>query len=161
MLAKTVQSLEICGKQKMSAMGQGCSVTISSTPTVLQWQNCMGRMSCFLLEERLSRQGQYIEDDDGCQDFQLGCTSFRDMMMHFDVGTWRRTDIPSYLVLYACGTGSLHYRRNMIVFPLLYDQLCGCIKDWLQRTQMCSSSMEENDIFNSRCNWWRMRWLMS
>ena len=44
-----------CGKQKMSAKGHGWSVTMNSTPTVLQWQSCVGCMSCFLLEERLSR----------------------------------------------------------------------------------------------------------
>ena len=41
------QSLVICGKQKMSAMGHGFSVTMSSTPTMLQWQNCVGHVSCF------------------------------------------------------------------------------------------------------------------
>ena len=42
-------------------MSHGCSATTSSKPTVLQLQNCVGRMSCLLLEEGLSRHGQQIE----------------------------------------------------------------------------------------------------
>ena len=56
----------------MSAMGHGCSVTMSSMPMVLRWQNCVGGMFVFLLEKQLSHPGWQIGDDDGCQDSRLG-----------------------------------------------------------------------------------------
>ena len=70
----------------MSAMGHGCSVTMSSMPRVLQWQNCVSHMPCFMLEERLRRHGQQIRDDHGCEEFRLGCTFFRVTTVRFDVG---------------------------------------------------------------------------
>ena len=51
-----------------------------------------------LLEERHSRHGRHIGVDDSCQESQLGCTSsFRYTTVHFDVGTWRRTELPCIL----------------------------------------------------------------
>ena len=60
-------------------------------------------------------------------------------------------DEPTYLVFYALWDWQPvhfvpHCQRNMIVFLLLYDELCGCIKDRLQRTQMHSSSIKENGV---------------
>ena len=114
----------------MSAMGHGCSVTIISTPTVQQLQNCTGRMSWFLLEERLNRLGRQIGDDDGCQDFQLGFTSYRDTTVHFYVDNCRLTYIPCILCVMVLAAGAVrsHYRRKMIVFPLLYDRLAASLR---------------------------------
>ena len=50
-----------------------------------------------LLEDQLSRHGRQIGSDDDCQDSRFEWASFRDTTVHFDVGTWRRTDIPCIL----------------------------------------------------------------
>ena len=57
---KTVQSLEICGRQKMSAMGLGCSVTNEFHADDAVIANYVGCISFFLLEEQLSRHGRQI-----------------------------------------------------------------------------------------------------
>ena len=149
-------------EQQMSVMGHGFSVTTSSTLTVLQWQNCVGSMSCFLLQERLSRHGRQIGDDGGCQYSQLGCTI---LSRHNGALSCRHLKTNRH-TLYSmhCGIGSKC--RSSCITGIIWLYFLFCIIIFLValrtdcRANRCTAAAWIKRRCNSRCDWWWMHLLI-